>query len=100
MVETVESSFDANMVNLMMTIMNQMIKEQSVVNLLERMLTLDMMYNWSLRRLANSTLKTHKISRNKDGTGLHILAQFNRVATLDIQVKVMEFHERFQVDWS
>ena len=37
---------------------------------------------------------------NKHATGLHIVAQFNRAATLDVQVKVMEFQERFQVDWS
>ena len=37
---------------------------------------------------------------NKGAIGLHMLAQFNRVVTLDIGVKVLEFQERLCVDCS
>ena len=37
---------------------------------------------------------------SKISIGLHMLAQFNRVVTLDVRVKVSKFQERFCIVWS
>ena len=104
--EMVECGFNVDMVNSIMTMTSRLIQEKIVAKRLERELTL--VVQLVIQKIGQFNgdditrfLEVYMYEMAKKGVvGLHTVTQSNRVVTLNVQVKVVEFQEIFHVDWN
>ena len=97
--------FNEEMASFIMTMMNQMLQEQSAMNQMESELTRAI--QTVIERISKFNgedftrfLKVYEYEMARRGeTGVQMVLHINRVCTLDVRARVTELSEKFREDW-